>query len=53
MTRKKLSAKKTETIKIVEPKGNDDVDDPELVITGFKAILHLRTRKTLKEKEIA
>ena len=51
MTRKKPSAKKTKTIKVVEPKENDD--DPELVITGFKTILHPRTRKQLKEKEIA
>ena len=58
MTRKKLSAKKTKAIKVVEPKeddddDDDDDDDPELVITGFKAISHSRTRKQLKEKEIA
>ena len=50
MTRKKPSAKKAKTIKVVEPK--EDAD-PELVITGFKAISHPRTRKQLKEKEIA
>ena len=54
MTRKKPSAKKTKTIKVVEPKEDDvDDDDPELLITGFKAISHPRTRKQLKEKEIA
>ena len=53
LTRKKPSAKKTKTIKVVETKEDDDDDDPELVITGFKAISHLRTRKQLKEKEIA
>ena len=53
LTRKKQSAKKTKTIKVVEPKEDDDDDDPELVITGFKAISHLRTRKQLKEKEVA
>ena len=54
LTRKKPSAKKTKTIKVVEPKeDDDDDDDPELVITGFKTILHPRTRKQLKEKEIA
>ena len=35
LTRKKPSTKKTKTIKVVEPKEDDD---PELVITGFKAI---------------
>ena len=40
LTRKKPSAKKTKTIKFVEPNGDDDDDDPELVITGFKTILH-------------
>ena len=57
LTRKKHSAKKTKTIKVVEPKedddDDDDDDDPELVITCFKAISHPRTRKQLKEKEIA
>ena len=54
MTRKKLSAKRTKTIKVVEPKeDDDDDDDPELVITGLKTISHPRTRKQLKEKEIA
>ena len=51
LTRKKPSAKKAKTIKVVEPKENGD--DPELVITGFKTISHLRTRKQLKEKETA
>ena len=53
LTRKKPSAKKTtkKTIKVVEPEEDDD-DDPELVITGFKTILHPRTRKKLK-KQIA
>ena len=50
LTKKKLSIKKTKTIKVVEPKEDDD---PELVITGFKPISHPRTRKQLKEKEIA
>ena len=35
------------------PNEDDDDDDPELVITGFQAIFHPRTRKQLKEKEIA
>ena len=50
LTREKSLAKKTKTIKVVEPK---DDDDPELVITGFKTISHPKTRKQLKEKEIA
>ena len=50
LTRKKPSTKETKTIKVVEPKENDD--DPELVITGFKTISHLRTTKQLKKKEI-
>ena len=51
---KKRVGKKTKTIKVVEPKDDDDDDDdPELVITGYRAIAHLRTRKQLKEKEIA
>ena len=45
-----MSTKKTKTIKVVEPKEDDD---PELVITGFKPISHPKTRKQLKEKEIA
>ena len=52
LTRKKQSAKNTKTIKVVEPKEDDD-DDPELLITSFKAISHPRTRKQLKEKEVA
>ena len=62
LTRKKPSAKKAKSIKIVEPneeeddddddEDDDDDDDPELVITGFKTISHPRTRKQLKEKEI-
>ena len=51
LTIKKPSAKKTKAIKVVEPKNDDD--DPELLITGFKTISHPRTRKQLKEKEIA
>ena len=51
MTRKKPSAKKTKTVKVFEPKEDHD-DESELVITGFKAILHPRTRKQIKEKEI-
>ena len=51
LTIKKSSAKKTKAIKVVEPKNDDD--DPELLITGFKTISHPRTRKQLKEKEIA
>ena len=50
LTKKKSSTKKTKTIKFVEPKEEDDL---QLVITGFKPILHPRTRKQLKEKEIA
>ena len=50
MTREKSLAKKTRTIKVVEPK---DDDDPELAITGFKTISHPKTRKQLKEEEIA
>ena len=52
MTRKKLSAQKTKTITVVNPKEDDD-DDPELAITGFETISHPRTRKQLKEKQIA
>ena len=47
LTRKKPSAKKTKTIKVLEPKEDDD-DDPELVTTGFKATSHPRTRKFSK-----
>ena len=50
LTKKKPSAKKAKTIKVVEPKEDGD---PELVITGFKPITNPRTRKQLKEKEIA
>ena len=49
MTRKKKTLpKKTKTIKVVKPKENDDLE-----ITGFKSILHPRTRKQLKEKAVA
>ena len=40
--------KKTKTIKVVEPKENDDLET-----TGFKSISHPRTRKQLKEKAVA
>ena len=45
--KKKKLAKKTKTIKAVEPKENDEVK-----IMGFKPIIHLKTRKQLKEKAI-
>ena len=49
MTRKKKTLpKKTKTIKVVEPKENDDLE-----ITGFKSISHPRTRNQLKEKAVA
>ena len=49
MTRKKKTIpKKTKTIKVVEPKENNDLE-----ITGFKSISHPRTRKQLKEKAVA
>ena len=53
LTTKKTLAKKTKTIKVVDPKEEDDDYDPELVITGFKAISYPRTREQFKEKEIA
>ena len=49
MTKKKKTlGKKTKTIKVVEPKENDDLD-----ITGFKPITHPRTKKQIKEKAVA
>ena len=49
LTRKKKTLpKKTKTIKVVEPKENDDLE-----ITGFKSISHPKTRKQLKEKAVA
>ena len=42
--KKKTLTKKTKTIKVVEPKENDDLE-----ITGFKSISHPRTRKQLKK----
>ena len=49
MTRKKKTLlKNTKTIKVVEPKENDDLE-----ITGFKSISHPRTRKQLIEKAVA
>ena len=46
--KKKTSTKKTKTIKVVEPKENDD-----LKITGFTPITHPRTKKQIKEKAVA
>ena len=46
--KKKTLRKKTKTIKVVEPKENDDLE-----ITGFKPITHPRTKKQIKEKAVA
>ena len=46
--KKKTLPKKTKTIKVVEPKENDNLE-----IGGFKSISHLKTRKQLKEKAVA
>ena len=49
MTKKKKTlGKKTKTIKVAEPKENDDLD-----ITGFKPFTHPRTKKQIKEKAVA
>ena len=49
MTRKKKTLpKKTKTIKVIEPKENNDFE-----IAASKSISHSRTRKQLKEKAVA